>query len=241
MSSPLPFFIKPLTVEQARRTVFSHTVRGIAYQLTSPASLSAPRHRLDFAFVLGLAPHARWYAAPNRHSAKPDSVAARLVLMLASRCWQHSLGKLDLNSIELALGNLHETQLAPACLAIERLCQLYTIYHNLSLPERHSSMHAITATTGASTIPADVMSKLEMALASLEQSLLAKDAMMPQHLRSTHSLLITYPETVHLLNDSEIALIIDAAEVHTKTEIVKPGATKSAGAGSRKKLGADDL
>ena len=89
------------------------------------------------------------------------------------------------------------------------------------------------------SIPRDVMTRLQSSLASLEQSLLDKDPMMPQHLRNTHSILISYPETVHLLDDAEIARIIDAAEVHTKTEIVKAAA---AGKGAvRKKVSASDL
>jgi hypothetical protein len=94
--------------------------------------------------------------------------------------------------------------------------------------------------TVAENVPADVMSRLEMSLASLETSLLNKDPMMPQHLRNTHSILIGYPETVHLLDDAEIARIIDAAEVHTKTEIVKAAASKKT-AGPKVKLSAGDL
>jgi hypothetical protein len=65
--------------------------------------------------------------------------------------------------------------------------------------------------------------------------------MMPQHLRNTHSLLVSYPETVHLLDDAEIARIIDAAEVHTKTEIVKAVAAGKSSGGSRKKVDIGDL
>ena len=88
-------------------------------------------------------------------------------------------------------------------------------------------------------IPADVMSKLNMSLASLEQALLAKDPLMPQHLRSSHQLLISYPETVHLLDDSEVATLIAAAEQHTKTQIIKDTVKK--GAGTSKKLSVTDL
>ena len=88
-------------------------------------------------------------------------------------------------------------------------------------------------------IPRDVMMRLQSSLASLETALLDKDPLMPQHLRNTHSILISYPESVHLLDDNEIARIIDAAEIHTKTEIVKAAA---AGKGAtRKKVTADDL
>jgi len=84
----------------------------------------------------------------------------------------------------------------------------------------------------------DVVAKLTMSLASLEQALLAKDPMMPKHLKESHQLLISYPETVHLLDDDEIARLISAAQIHTGIEIVKAAASKG---GSRKKISADDL
>lgn len=89
------------------------------------------------------------------------------------------------------------------------------------------------------TIPPDVLDRLDSHLASLEQALLDKDPMMPQHLRNTHSILISYPESVHLLEDAEIARIIDAAEIHTKTEIIK--ATVKKATGTRKKVDVTDL
>lgn len=88
------------------------------------------------------------------------------------------------------------------------------------------------------SLSTDVVSKLEMALASLEQSLLAKDPMMPHHLRNSHQLLITYPESVALLDDQEIATLIGAAQVHTGIEVVKAAAPKT---GGRKKITVDDL
>jgi len=216
----------------AKRTQLAHTIRGIAWQLTTPATAVKPNSRLDFAFVLGLAPHVRWYAAPSRHSAKPQNVHARRILELASYYWQRSLGELDLNAIELALCSLHESQLEYALFMLDK--QLCPSFNLLTNDERLSLMKP------SETIPLDVMDKLTMALASLEASLLAKDPMMPQHLRSTHSLLITYPETVHLLDDEEIAHIIDGAEILTKTEIVKATASKAA-TGTRKKVSASDL
>ena len=89
------------------------------------------------------------------------------------------------------------------------------------------------------TIPPDVLDRLDSHLASLEQALLEKDPMMPQHLRNSHSILISYPETAHLLEDSEIAMLIDAAEIHTKTEIIK--ATVKKATGTRKKVDVSDL
>jgi hypothetical protein len=92
--------------------------------------------------------------------------------------------------------------------------------------------------TPQTTLPPDIVAKLTMSLASLEQSLLAKDPMMPQHLRASHQLLISYPETVHLLDDDEIARLISAAQIHTQIEIVKSSAGRVA---SKKKISADDL
>lgn len=235
MICPLRFAITPLSPDLTRRTLFAHTVRGISWQLTSPASLPITRCRLDFAFVLGLSPHVRWYSAPSRHSAKPTAVHAHLMLRQVFYMWQRGLHDLDLNAIHLALCSLTDTQLDPALVMLDKFRILENFSAIPTLPERAKLMLPST------TIPADIMNKLGMSLASLEQSLLAKDPMMPQHLRSTHSLLITYPETVNLLADSEIALIIDAAEVHTKTEIVKPGATKGASGESKKKITSDDL
>lgn len=230
--TPLPFFIKPLSNELAKRTQLAHTIRGIAWQLTTPATAVKANSRLDFAFVLGLAPHVRWFAAPSRHSAKPQNTHAKVILTLAANYWQRSLAELDLNSIELALCSLHESQLEFAVEMIHK--QLYPGFAFLAPSERSLFMKP------SETIPLDVMDKLTMALASLEASLLAKDPMMPQHLRATHSLLITYPETVHLLDDAEISCIIDGAEILTKTEIVKAVASKAA-TGTRKKVSASDL
>lgn len=89
-----------------------------------------------------------------------------------------------------------------------------------------------------SNLSPDIVNKLTMSLASLEQALLAKDPMMPQHLRASHQLLISYPETVHLLDDDEIARLIGAVQIHTGIEIVKLNTPRT---GGRKKVTADDL
>lgn len=89
-------------------------------------------------------------------------------------------------------------------------------------------------------LPADVVDKLTANMASLDAALLASDPLMPNHLRNIHALLISYPETVHLLDDAEIAQLINAAELHTKVSIIKSVAAKPAS--SRKtKVTADDL
>jgi len=93
----------------------------------------------------------------------------------------------------------------------------------------------------AGTIPQDVMSKLVMAMASLESGLLTKDPDMPRHLQESHRLLITYPESVHLLEDTEIAALIQAAEIHTNTQIVKDAVKGKAANKALARLTADDL
>lgn len=69
-------------------------------------------------------------------------------------------------------------------------------------------------------IPPDVMTLLATHLGNLEAALLKADPLMPNHLRESHRLLITYPETTHLLDDEEVARLIVAAEEHTKTKII---------------------
>lgn len=232
---PLNFFIKPLTGKLAERTRFAHTVRGIAHHITSPASLSTPRSRLDFAFALGLSSHVRWFVdKPGRL----DPLLSQEVMHGACQQMNRSLADIDLHAIELAMVSLPEPTREAAVTALAVHFEVMTDHSyftpaNFSLTKRADRMKL------SDSIPQDVLSKLEMSLASLEASLLAKDPMMPQHLRATHNLLISYPETVHLLDDNEIARIIDAAEVHTKTEIVKATVTKSAG--TKKKISAGDL
>lgn len=230
---PLNFFIKPLTGKFAERTRFAHTVRGIAHHITSPVSLPTPRSRLDFAFALGLASHVRWFAEkPGRLDPVYSQCLAYAVFMEMKR----SLADIDLHAIELAMMSLPEPTRDAALTALARYFDTmhdHTFLNPINLTKRADRMKL------SDSIPQDVLSKLEMSLASLEASLLAKDPMMPQHLRSTHNLLISYPETVHLLDDNEIARIIDAAEVHTKTEIVKATVTKSTG--TKKKISAGDL
>lgn len=91
-------------------------------------------------------------------------------------------------------------------------------------------------------IPADVMSKLADELSSLESKLLEKDPEMKNHLRESHRLLITYPETVHLLDDPEIALLLDAAQKIMLTNIVSETAGKKPSTRAGKaKPSVDDL
>jgi hypothetical protein len=90
----------------------------------------------------------------------------------------------------------------------------------------------------AGVIPEQVMQSLAIHLGKLEAALLAKDPEMPNHLRESHRLLITYPETVHLLDDTEVAALISAAEEYTKVRIVAEAA-KGKGSRSKKEVNAE--
>ena len=226
---PLPFYITPFTKEMAARQLVAHTARGLAWMLTTPADAPTVRHRLDLPTVLGIGYHVKWYAAPSRHSGKLTTQQTRDLLYQASKVWSRPLNHLDVNAVDLAIAALPDASVE-LVMKIFGLCLEYLAF---TKQER-----AYVMNLSANQLPPDIINKLEMSLASLEQSLIAKDIMMPTHLRAVHSLLITYPESVHLLEDAEIARIIDGAEIMTKTEIVKAAAPKQT---RSKKISADDL
>lgn len=97
-----------------------------------------------------------------------------------------------------------------------------------SLPEAHQQR-----------IPPEQLERLQAALLSLESALLAKDPLMPQHLAASHRVLVSYPETVHLLDDAEIAKIVEAQQQHTMTQVVSDAAKGKSG--GKKKVTVDDL
>jgi hypothetical protein len=182
--------------------------------------------------TLGLMKHIPGYKfAAELTSLKPG--IGNQLLQLAAAHWQGSLGDFNTHWIDLEFRQLSSAQQVQATL-------LATTFLNRGqfMPDKAERLDIMKL---SDSVPADVLNRLESSLASLETALLEKDPMMPQHLRNTHSLLISYPETVHLLDDAEIARIIDAAEVHTKTEIVKAVAAKSSTGGTRKKVSVTDL
>jgi len=83
-------------------------------------------------------------------------------------------------------------------------------------------------------VPTGVMSQLQQNMRQLETALLTADPQMPSYLKESHKVLISHPETVHLLDDEEISRLIDAAQKFTNTQILtalaKSGA-KRKGAG----------
>ena len=212
----MKFWIPPLNGEQVARTKLYHTARGVSWYITQ-----GPRakHPLAFSWALGLQA-VDWYSSP------PTSLYRYLtqeVLIAVTSYWRGRLEDLDLPMLALRFGCLPTAQHELA---------VHLMNDELLLPKEYRMKRV-------DTIPPDVLDRLASHLASLEQALLEKDPMMPQHLRNTHSILISYPETVHLLEDAEIARLIDAAEIHVKTEIVK--ATVKKGTGTRKKVDVSDL
>lgn len=210
------FWIPPQSQELQARTKLFHTARGITYHITGPA-LS---HPLAFSFALGLR-DIEWYSIPPLEL--PLHLRQEFLIAIAGH-WRKPLEELDINMLRLRLG----------CVPQQEQSALIRLINSQLLLPKEFRMKDIEH-----NVPADVMDRLAASLLNLETSLLEKDPMMPQHLRNTHSILITYPETVHLLEDDEIARIIDAAEIHTKTEIVK--ATVKKGTGTRKKIDVGDL
>lgn len=76
-------------------------------------------------------------------------------------------------------------------------------------------------------IPSGVLSQLLTNMQNLEKALLTADPQMPSYLKESHKILITHPESVHLLDDAEISKLIDAAQKYTDTQIVAAIAKKS--------------
>jgi hypothetical protein len=73
--------------------------------------------------------------------------------------------------------------------------------------------------------------------------LLEQDPMLPVHLSAIHGALIQYEELVHLLDDSEIKMLIAGQVRHTGVSVVKEitGKTKSTVSSRIPKTSVDDL
>lgn len=212
----MKFWIPPLNEEQVARTKLYHTARGVSWYIRQ-----GPRakHPLAFSWALGLQ-SIDWYSSPPAVLSRQPT---QEILIAVTSYWRGRLEDLDLQMLALRFGCLPSSQHELA---------VHLMNDELLLPKEYRMKRV-------DTIPPDVLDRLDSHLASLEQALLDKDPMMPQHLRNSHSILISYPETVHLLEDHEIARLIDAAEIHTKTEIIK--ATVKKAAGTRKKVDVSDL
>lgn len=173
-------------------------------------------------------PLSYWYNTAGTKRHVPEHLQTRAMQVLAAT-WTGGLWDCPAHSVWTALAML------PTVAEQETCIQVMTTY---VLNPKETAMRRPESTT----LPPDVLNKLEMSLASLEQALLDKDPLMPQHLRTIHSTTLTYPESVHLLEDAEIARIIQGLEIHTKVQIVKEAAKGTGGStAKRKKLDIGDL
>ena len=214
------------------RTLTAHTVFGLTRYILTPAEAPIARHPLEFAFLLGLSSKLAWYPRELSGKHSLDMEASMKLLQTVANFWQRPIYDIDtlMMATRLSMFNKQE-QWEIVC----RVADFARIDCHYS--QQRKDMKTIPET---SKLPKEVHDRLLMNLASLEQSLLAKDPQMPNHLRNSHAILVSYPETVHLLEPHEVARLIDAAEIHTKTEIVKAVAAGK-GAASKKKLDVSDL
>jgi len=220
MKCPLPY----LSPDLQERTLIHHTAFGLARYLKSPAINPTKDHPLDFAFLLGLGQMVDWWPKKDVPAFALQDMGTNFLLQVAADHWSHELADLDVRTLARVLARIPMHNRFLCC---ELIRDTLAGVDMKSIPEN-------------SKLPKEVHDRLLMNLAALEQSLLAKDPSMPGHLRNSHAILVSYPETVHLLDDQEVARLIDAAEIHTKTEIVKAVAAGK-GAASKKKLDVSDL
>ena len=167
-----------------------------------------------------------WYAIssgramPRQRVPELDSVITSELLLTIAKNFRGNLRNLHIATYASILTNYTRSEAA-------------TI---LDLINRRSEMRSDIE----GKVPPDILNRLETALAEVENKLLTKDPLISNHLRASHQLLISYPETVHLLTDEEISNLIGAAQLHTKIEIVKATAPKTAKAAA-KKASVDDF
>lgn len=230
---PVLFFVYPLSVDIQARTLEAHATRGLSYWLSQR---DTNKHPFDLAYILRLRDRADWWKA-NKRDWQMNTAAQQSLLDFVGRAWYGSFPDLmrHMHLIFTAIGAVPHGR---ESFAITKLIYYWDhVYCLRTMEERYDEM----ANDDVSKIPADVMQRLDTTLAHLEQALLAKDPMMPQHLRNTHSIITSYPEATHLLNDQQIALIIKSAQEMTKTEIVSAIAAGKGAAKRASKLGVADL
>lgn len=231
-----PYSSLALTPYGRSRTRIAVFTRSIDYALSDSTGKTGFG---DVVYKLGImrAPSLYWnHSMALRHVSTETS---KKLLSFVAAQWNGNLWDLDMLGLTTTVGYLptHEEQLRVA----ELLPFCRTV--RAAMLSRNSQLALLNGVImkPSDRIPAEVMEQLTMELASLEKALLEKDPMMRVHLQKSHRMIQDYPETTNLLEDKEIALIIDGLELHTKTEIVKIS-SKPAAAGRRAaKITADDL
>lgn len=190
-------------------------IRSLAYLIDTGTSFLTTKQALCSTW-----PEQHYFvSAEASHMLKPSIVSA-LLLHLAKN-WNRQLSSIPLHYIEAVL------------LSYPHPIQTEII--KILTAERQSMKSSIE-----NSVPPDILARLNESLLNIESALLTQDPLISNHLRASHNLLISYPETVHLLDDTEVASLIKAAEVHTKIVIAKVTAPKTTKA-SMKKAGIDDF
>jgi hypothetical protein len=69
-------------------------------------------------------------------------------------------------------------------------------------------------------LPLDVLSRFQVKMAALEMKLAEEDPNIATYLKDVHALVSSYPETVWLLEDREMAAVVKAAQIHASKVIV---------------------
>lgn len=221
-------------LDRQRRITEAHIIRGLSFWLECG---DADAHPLQLVQHLGMIKNPCWWRG-YKHQWKIDRAATAVLFECLGEQWTGQLLDLvrampNLYSIISAMpdGRQHDV--------ILKLAHYSKFVHPtcFSIIERISEM----ASDDVKNLPPDVMARLESSLASLEQALLNKDPMMAAHLQNSHSLLQSYPETVHLLSGEKMHLLIASAQAHMKTEIIAKAATGKGAGAKRAKIGIGDL
>lgn len=219
-------FIPPLDRASQKRITKAYLMRGLLHWITAESDVErAQAHPFQLVYTTGL-PTDLWLPW-HSINIRPDTPAASIYshLLLAAKPWEDSIyevGKLFNRAVRTA-HHYCDSQLEFEDWLATAYCYYLANDNKQTFLQRYHTM----TTEDQSKIPADVMTRLQSVLGDVQATLLAKDPMMPQHLRSSHQLLISYPETVHLLTDDQVALLISAAQEHTKTMIVSAAAKKA--------------
>lgn len=232
--TPLPYGTPQYTPELRARAVKAHVTRGLSRWLSN---LETPNtHPLDLLYLCNLHTQVNQHYSIRITAGNANHIVRQFTDDVAP--WE---APSRMTSLLWALSVLQRYSASQEDFEAV-LAKAYYYHHCMYSRNRETRMFDMKE-DDASKLPADVYTRLNSVLADLEATLLAKDPMMPQHLRSIHGLIISYPESAHLLKDEEIALIIGAAQEHTKVQIVSEAAKKATApkAKSLKNVSVSDL
>lgn len=218
------------------RVKFAFSLHGLAYDLTHVLQLQQynSQRGLRLAHAMRLATWCGWYEKPREAVGHKHT---SVILNCAANLGNFPLLRFDGVALARYLHPLTYDQR-------DRLCNLLmpACFYFRNVISRREFLEILMKEHDYSAVPKDVYDRLDASLSALEGALLKRDPQMKDHLRESHSLLVSYPETVNLLRESEVHTLIAAAEQHVQTEIVKQAAAgKTGGAGNRKQISLNDI